>query len=96
MKWVTIHLLQTPKPLMWELVKFTERFQFVDSSKVVHVVADEGITREWEEHEWEAEYSQTVSGLERVREWSFGGDLLDDDDIFISVVTTIHLLDAIQ
>ena len=69
---------------MWELIKFTVRFQFVDSSKVVHVVADEGITRDWADNEWSAEYSQTVSGLERVRDWSFGGDLLDDEDIFIS------------
>ena len=30
-----------PKPLMWERLKFTERFSFVNFSKVVHVVADD-------------------------------------------------------
>ena len=43
----------------------------------------EGITREWGENELYAEYSQTVTGIERVREWSLDGGLLDDDDIFI-------------
>ena len=56
----------------------------MESSKVVHVVADEGISKEWGENEWSAEYSQTATGIERVREWSHDGGLLDDDDIFIS------------
>ena len=44
--------LQTTKPLVWEMVKFTERFDFVNTSKVVHVVADDGITKEWQHFEW--------------------------------------------
>ena len=35
-------LLQVPKPLMWERLKLGERFSFVNTSKVVHVVADPG------------------------------------------------------
>jgi len=30
-----------PKPLMWERLKFTQRFEFVNFSKVEHVVADD-------------------------------------------------------
>ena len=78
--------------MMWELLKFTERFQFEDRSK-----ADERITSEWADNEWSAEYSQTVSGLERVCEWSFGRDLLDDEDIFISAdVDEVVSQDALQ
>ena len=79
-----IPILQSPKPLMWEKVKFTARFDFVDMNKVVHVVADEGITKDWKENEWSAEYGQTTIGVNRVREWvSKVGDI-NDDDIFIS------------
>ena len=78
--------------MMWELLKFTERFQFEDRSK-----ADERITSEWADNELSAEYSQTVSGLERVCEWSFGRDLLDDEDIFISAdVDEVMSQDALQ
>ena len=45
--------LQTPKPLMWEKVKFSDRFSFVNTSKVVHIVADDSLdTKKWQEFEW--------------------------------------------
>ena len=37
-----MHLLQRSKPLLWERLKFSERFSFVNLSKVLHVVVDEG------------------------------------------------------
>ena len=33
--------VQERKPLIWERLKFTERFSFVNSSKVDHVVVDD-------------------------------------------------------
>ena len=45
--------LQTQKPLVWEKVKFSDRFSFVNTSKVVHVVADDSLNKkEWQEFEW--------------------------------------------
>ena len=34
------------------IVEFSPRFSFVNTSKVIHVVADDGIDREWQEYEW--------------------------------------------
>ena len=36
---------------MWERLKFTERFSFVNSSKVVHVVADDPGDKDVAEYE---------------------------------------------
>ena len=44
-------MLQTAKPLMWERLKYTERFQFA-GSKVVHVVADDERSEAWRHTEW--------------------------------------------
>ena len=84
---------QMSKVLVWERLKFTERFQFVDHGKVTglvetmvqveHVVVDDRLlTREAEEEEWWAEYRQTDLGVARVRDWA--ADNLQPDDIFIS------------
>ena len=35
-----INIVAATKPLMWERLKFSERFNFANTSKVVHVVAD--------------------------------------------------------
>ena len=43
---------QTPKPLIWERQKFSRRFSFVNSSKLVHVVADDLISESWKLYEW--------------------------------------------
>ena len=32
---------QRPKPLMWERIKYTDRFSFVNQSQVLHVVVDD-------------------------------------------------------
>ena len=37
------YLFQKPKPLLWERLKFSDRFSFVNLSKVCHVVMDEGL-----------------------------------------------------
>ena len=47
-----ISLFQTPKPLIWERQKFSRRFSFVNSSKLVHVVADDLISEKWKLYEW--------------------------------------------
>ena len=39
--------MQQAKPLVWERLKFTERFQFVDQRKVEHIVADDLISEDW-------------------------------------------------
>ena len=38
--------------LMWERLKFSERFSFVDKQKVLHIVANDRIRKEWSENEW--------------------------------------------
>ena len=38
--------LQAPKLLMWERLKYQERFKFVNKSKIVHVVVDDVIDSE--------------------------------------------------
>ena len=35
------HHPQVDKPLVWDRVKSTERFRFVNESKIVHVVVDD-------------------------------------------------------
>ena len=59
--------LQHPKPLMWERLKWTERFSFVTSSQVQHVVADDLYTEDWVLYQWRAETDQTLTGVKRVR-----------------------------
>ena len=34
-------LLQDTKPVMWERLKYRERFSFVNQSKVVHIIVDD-------------------------------------------------------
>ena len=38
---ITLFYLQRPKPLMWERIKYTDRFSFVNQSQVIHVVVDD-------------------------------------------------------
>ena len=37
---------------MWERLKFSERFSFVENGKVLHVVADEKVSEAWKKIEW--------------------------------------------
>ena len=75
---------QTTKPLMWERLKFTERFSFVDKKKVLHIIGDDKLRDDWKYYEWTAEYDQTQAGVQRVKDWSLHTGHLDDDDLFIS------------
>ena len=45
-------IFQTSKMLLWERLKFTERFSFLDKQKVMHIVANDRIRKEWSENEW--------------------------------------------
>ena len=42
---------QVSKPLLWQSQRLQERFDFVDRSKLVHVVADDSISQDWELYE---------------------------------------------
>merc|ERR1719242_937958 len=74
------------KPLIWERLKWTERFSFVEKSKVVHVVGDDDSRRAWETDEWAAEHDQSRTGMSRLRDWVKAGeeDHLREEDIIIS------------
>ena len=40
------------KPLLWERLKWSERFSFVDKTKVIHIVGDDKSRRAWETEQW--------------------------------------------
>jgi hypothetical protein len=74
-----------PKPLMWERLKFTERFAFVNMSRVSHVVVDDRLrTRRAREEEWFTERQQTDHGIAAVKEWAEGEGGFGPEDLFIS------------
>jgi len=82
----TVNQKGRSKPLLWERLKFSERFSFVNLSKVLHVVVDEG----WLDLEqvradrWHQEVTQTNVGIQQVKEWANITGLIRDNDIFIS------------
>ena len=58
---------------MWERQKFTERFRFVNKSKLVHIVVDDQLDSEAAATDmWYSEQFQTTVGLLRVKEWVQG------------------------
>ena len=69
---------------MWERLKFTERFSFVDKKKVLHIIGDDKLRDDWKYYEWTAEFDQTQAGVQRVKDWSLHTGHLDEDDLFIS------------
>ena len=92
------------KPLMWERLKFTERFEWVDREKVTsktpqhdnclqvrHVIVDESIGgHAGSDREFYEEVSATTIGVERIKEWSEEyGDLLSDDMVISTNVDEI-------
>ena len=39
-------VLKVLKPLMWERLKLTPRFRFVNTSQVIHIVVDQSVGAE--------------------------------------------------
>ena len=52
---------------MWERLKWTERFSFMNRSQVQHVVADDLGSADWALYQWQGEIDQTLTGVTRVR-----------------------------
>ena len=71
---------------MWERVLGSDRFSFVNQSKIVHVVMDDVIDRDTlHQDEWYHELRQTSIGVARVKRWARDqGDFLSQDDVLIS------------
>ena len=77
--------LQERKPLIWERLRSTERFSFVNTSKIVHVVMDEVINLERvRSSQWYHELTQTDTGIQRIKLWSLQTGHLEADDLLIS------------
>ena len=87
---------QTKKPLMWERLKYEERFQFVPAGLVVHVIVDhlgDDLDKNGKTYWW-FEDSETSAGVARARAWAAvhqpgnpGTGRLGPDDLFISANT---------
>ena len=76
------------KPLLWEHLKGTDRFQFLSRDIVVHVVADDAETQGAAQAAgtdiWSMEYLQTDKGVDRVKQWANATGALGADDVFVS------------
>ena len=81
---------------MWERLQFEERFQFVPTGLVVHVIVDHLGNVTDKETFWWFEDSETSAGVARARAWaavhlpeygSPGTGRLRPDDLFISANT---------
>eukprot|EP00667_Euglena_gracilis_P006414 EG_transcript_6468 len=58
------HFNQTTKPLVWEMLKWTERFAFA-ADKVAHIVFDDrAVQTAARHHEWRVEMEQSADGAE--------------------------------
>ena len=77
------------KPLMWERLKYTHRFSFVNDSKIWHVVVDDRLRGgKRTGGEWFTELRVTDLGVGAVREWAAGREGgLAGEDVFISAST---------
>ena len=66
------HHPQVEKPLMWDEVKATERFSFLDDDKVVHVVVDDvdAMNQDKSKNIWSMELQQYKVGVDKVKEWA--------------------------
>ena len=49
-------MFQSRKPLLWERLKWTKRFEFVDKEKVIHVIGDDHSNEAWLLDEWSVQY----------------------------------------
>ena len=72
--------------MLWERLGRSDRFSFVNQSKIVHVVMDDVIDEDkLVEDEWYHELRQTSIGVARVKGWALDqGHVLDQDDVLIS------------
>ena len=71
--------------MLWERLTFSDRFEFVDQKKIVHVVMDDAVDKKKiASDEWYHELKQTDIGVQRVKTWSQFDEHLEDGDIFIS------------
>ena len=52
MFFVSLAMFQSRKPLLWERLKWTKRFEFVDKEKVIHVIGDDHSNEAWLLDEW--------------------------------------------
>jgi len=74
-----------PKPLMWERLKYEERFKFVNQSKVIHIIVDDIIDSDKAKDDmWYVEKLQTQLGISQISSWNEKSGNLDADDLFIS------------
>ena len=67
---VTFYAPQTKKPLMWERLQYEERFQFVPTDLVVHVIVDHLGDDTGGKSYWWYEDSETSAGVARARAWA--------------------------
>lgn len=89
-----IHLSKGPdargsKPLLWESVRYSERFSFLPKDKLIYIVVDDVDIQEAlnadERDIWSVELLQTVIGVNKVKQWvERTRNQIRDDDVFIS------------
>ena len=76
------------KPLMWDRLKHTPRFQFVPPDKVVHIVIDDteifSALRKSKNEAFVVESLQTKMGVAHVKHWAHQSGGLADNDLLIS------------
>jgi len=72
------------KPLLWERLKITERFSFVPTDLVRHVVVDGGDHKMKGKTDWWYEREQTRVGVQSVKSWAAEPGNIDPDDLFVS------------
>ena len=71
--------------MIWERLRATERFSFVNQSRIVHVVMDQVIDlQRVRTDQWYHELTQTDTGIKRIKLWSSQFGHLDDEDLLIS------------
>lgn len=76
------------KPLVWDRLKYTPRFDFVPKKKVIHVVVDDvemlsALTASKQDN-FAVEDLQTLAGIERIKYWDATVGGLSGTDVFIS------------
>ena len=62
--------------LMWERLKHTERFNFLEKNKVLHIVADDQINENWKENEWYILYFVLHVGIQIKQFWTLNCSVL--------------------